>query len=322
MVVWRMMRSRILIMVSWLALAGSAYCAYGDVEVFVEGQSEPSDVVLDNAFLYWTNRGDGSLMRKSKTGGDVKTLVADQDRIGRVVVDETHVYWTAGPLIMKMPKAGGEAVVLAESEMRERRGPSGIAADDSRVYWTLYFETDGAVMAVDKLGGVPERLATGQDGAFFIVAQFNQVYWSNHSGRGKPVMQFDLTNRDLSVVAKNQYNPTWIAVDTQSIYWTNLRRKRGAIMRADIDGGGVNEFAGELEGPSVVALDEFHVYWTDLVLPPGRVAEVSYIRKQSKTGSAQETVVETKGHLWGLGVDDHHVYWTNYSEGQVCRIAK
>jgi hypothetical protein len=321
-VVYRMMRTRMLAAIACTVLAGTASSAFGETEVLVEGLSEPSDLVLDDEHLYWTNRGDGSLMLKPKAGGDAAVLVADQDRIGRVVVDETHVYWTAGPQILKMPKAGGDSVLLAESEMRERRGPSGIAVDDSRVYWTLYFESDGFVMAVNKQGGDPERLASGQDGAFFIVAQSNHVYWSNHAGQGKQVMHFDLANRDLSVVAKDQYNPTWVAVDEHSVYWTNLRRKRGAIMRAGIDGGGVEEFAGQLGGPSVVALDENQVYWTDLVLPPGVEAEVSFIRKRSKTGGTQETVVEVKGHLWGLAVDDQHLYWTNYSEGRLGRIAK
>jgi len=316
------MRMRILITVAWVALIGSTIGALEEPEVLVEELFEPSDLVLDDDHLYWTNRGDGSLLRKSKAGEDGKTLVANQDRIGRVVVDETHVYWTAGPLIMKMSKAGGDAVVLAESEMRERRGPSGIAVDDSRVYWTLYFETDGVVMAVDKQGGNPERLATGQNGAFFIVVQSNQVYWSNHSGPGQRVMHFDLTNRDLSIVAENQYNPTWIAVDEHSIYWTNLRRKRGAVMRARKSDVHVEEFAGEQAGPSVVVLDDAYVYWSDLALPLNRVAETSYIKRSLKEDGIPETMIEIPGHVWGLAVDELHVYWTNYSEGRVSRIAK
>ena len=69
-VVYRMIRTRWLIMACWVATVVLAPSAFGDVEVLVEGLSEPSDLVLDDEHLYWTNRGDGTLMRKPKSGGD------------------------------------------------------------------------------------------------------------------------------------------------------------------------------------------------------------------------------------------------------------
>ncbi len=319
-VVYRMMRTLLIIGLA-VIVVGSAVAA-SEPEVLMSMLDEPSDIVLDRDRVYWTTRGDGYLRWLAKDGGSSGTLSGPHERIGRLVLDATHVYWTAGPFIMKMPKAGGEAKVVIESEVKGGRGLSGIAVDGLRVYWTLYFDIDGMVMAADKNGGTPETLATRQDGALMLALDQDSIYWTNHAGVGKPVMRYGFDDRSVRAIAEHQYNPTWIALDDTFVYWTNLRGVHGAVMRANKADGSVEVFADEQHGPSVVALDDTFVYWTDLTLGPGNVATTSSIKRRPKSGGDEETLVEVDGHIWGLAIGDRDIYWTNYSEGRLCRMAK
>jgi hypothetical protein len=60
------------------------------------GQSFPNGVTVDDGFIYWTNRGDGTVMRLAKDAaeGTEPTLIASsQTAPGPIVVDATHIYW-------------------------------------------------------------------------------------------------------------------------------------------------------------------------------------------------------------------------------------
>jgi sugar lactone lactonase YvrE len=135
-------------------------------------------------------------------------------------------------------------------------------------------------------------------------------------------MRYDRQRGTVDAIANEQFNPTWIAVDESGVYWTNLRRIKGSVMRLSPGEETAVVVAADQAGPSVVALDATHVYWSDLKLPAGGVASESSIRRRDKVGDEIETIVTSPGHLWGFAVDDQHVYWTNYSEGRLCRTAK
>jgi len=68
----------------------------GDPIVMATGQSFPNGVAVDATHVYWTNRGDGTVLRMPKlaTEETVPTVLAQsQTGPGPIVLDATHVYW-------------------------------------------------------------------------------------------------------------------------------------------------------------------------------------------------------------------------------------
>ena len=97
-------------------------------------------MAVDQTHIYWADDSD-AVFRMSKAGGVAEKLCTGPIGAVGLVMDETTVYWvtrwssiyTAVSNVMKVPKAGGEAVMLAEggggTELR-------IALDAHNIYWT------------------------------------------------------------------------------------------------------------------------------------------------------------------------------------------
>lgn len=303
----------------------SAGAADDHVEVLATGQSGPSDVVVDDAHIYWTNRENGTLMRLPKSGGPATEYVPSQPRIGRLVLDDSHVYWTSGPNIRSKPKAGGPVVELATVETRGNRGPAGLAVHGNWVYWTMYFDAVGTIMRVKKTGGKPSTLASRQNAPFYLAVDEQDLFWTNHAGPGQSVMRLALDTGEAVDFATNQFNPTYVACNDQAVYWTNLKGGGGTVMCKPRAGGSMKVLAQGQLGPSALAIDTDRVYWTSLDLAnvtPQGLASRSMILSVPIAGGQPEVLVEQKGHFWGLAVDDGAVYWTSFDGGLVSKIPK
>lgn len=63
-------------------------------EALFEGQALPSGLAVDGEHVYWTNRGDGAVMRAPKdVGASPEVLASGQLRPGSIAVTAEAVYW-------------------------------------------------------------------------------------------------------------------------------------------------------------------------------------------------------------------------------------
>jgi sugar lactone lactonase YvrE len=131
----------------------------GPVTTLASGQTFPASLAVDRDAVYWVSFAGGpssAVMRAAKTGGapsPLATLSVGQDPSG-IAVDDAFVYVAdehealntdeAEGTIVKLPKAGGDPIVLASGQQR----PISIAIDDDSVYWTT--EGDGAIRRAPK----------------------------------------------------------------------------------------------------------------------------------------------------------------------------
>jgi hypothetical protein len=158
----------------------------------------PADLAIaaDDAYVYWTERKEASLLRVAKDGGAVQTVSSGAPWLASsepmsLVVDAARVYWLAndaGALLAADKGGGGPAVVKAGLHC-----PITLRIDGA----SLFFANDGvacaaadanpADRAIDRIpvrGGAVARVGDAHeslDGAFALDAY--NVYWA---GRGGP----------------------------------------------------------------------------------------------------------------------------------------
>jgi sugar lactone lactonase YvrE len=90
--------------------AGTPPTAGTPVALF-SGQNKPYGIVVDGETIYWTNNGDGTVMKAPKAGGTPEKIASDQHSPGAIAVDENNVYWiNEGSLT----KADGAVMRLAK----------------------------------------------------------------------------------------------------------------------------------------------------------------------------------------------------------------
>jgi hypothetical protein len=150
--------------------------ANGSGTTLASGQDAPLSIAVDSKDVYWTNSGNGTVMKvpKDVDAGVPITLASGQASPQFLAVDPSNAYWTNvdGGTVMKVPLDGGSTVTLASGQFT----PEAIAVDPSGVYWTN--NGSGTVMGLPLDGGVLATLASTQAGPMGIATDPKCVYWT------------------------------------------------------------------------------------------------------------------------------------------------
>jgi sugar lactone lactonase YvrE len=173
--------------------------------------------------LYWTTAD--SVIELPAAGGTPTTLASKQAAPSDVVVDDTGLYWTdtnpgskPSGTIMKLATGSSAPVTLASGQ----NAPLSLAVDATSVYWTNLgtpHVADGTVVKVGKTGGgAPTTLATTQGTPWSIVVDGATLYWTD-AGTGL-VMSSSLDGATVTTLASGQTNVLGLAVDPSGVYWT------------------------------------------------------------------------------------------------------
>lgn len=115
----------------------SVPAAGGDVTVVASGLPFVSDFVVDGDDIFFSEHDTGDIKRLTIATGAITTLAEDRGGAHRILAyDATDLFWLAQTILMKVPKAGGEATALAMSlELDALIRPS-LAIDGGYAYWT------------------------------------------------------------------------------------------------------------------------------------------------------------------------------------------
>jgi len=98
----------------------------------VQGLKLPSQLAIDDTYVYVTVNGDDVVKRVPKAGGTATQFATADGPVG-ILVDDQHAFVAAelGKQILQIPKAGGSAVVRKSNAS----SPTIIVGDSTRVYW-------------------------------------------------------------------------------------------------------------------------------------------------------------------------------------------
>jgi hypothetical protein len=144
---------------------------------------------------------------------------------GAVATDAQNVYFATSSFltsgsIMKVPKTGGDVVVLASGY-----APLSIAVGATSVYWTDSGSDgdSGGVFSVPIDGGAVTSISAALNPSG-IAVDGASVYWTTMGSAGAcqtdgTVMKASLDGSDTVTLAAGEYGPVAVVVDESSVYW-------------------------------------------------------------------------------------------------------
>jgi hypothetical protein len=246
---------------------------------------------------------------------------------GKLTVDDAHVYWPEGHdgwgRIMKAPKRGGDAVVLAAGQRR----PWAVAVYAGYAYWVENSDVApnyGGVSRVSIAGGEVTRVvARGEAEAGSIVVNEAGVFWDDYGeyashevtsavdrcvqgARVRKVGLDDWHPVTLAAPSSGVCTPLFMAADAHHVYWPS--RFRRTIQRVGVDGGAATVVA-QASDPFAVALAAPYVYWVNWA--DGTVQRAPVEGGDALTVATSGEKPGPKGGVGGvdLVVDATTVYW-------------
>lgn len=270
--------------------------------------------MIEAGFVYWAERGAGTIQRGAREGGSQSTVVGGLIGPEDLVVAGRRLYWTdpgSGKVESSDVDGGNRRTVAVDQYY-----PTGVAVDESRgkVYWTTLPSTPdagspvrmGAIQRANLDGSSAETLASfGPQDAFawqiVVDSAAANLYWLSDSwaqtatgsgveAHGVPcdgaILRANLDAQSRAAVAHGLCDGTDLVLEragggAEWLYWTDA--EAGTVSRIRSDGTGTVAVlaAGQIEPESVAAdMSAGKVYW---------IAGTSLFRA-NLDGSAAETI--------------------------------
>ncbi len=289
-------------------------CTVTDI---AKGQAGPNQVAVDSTHAYWTNGGDGTVMRAQKKGGTPQKIASGQTAPDFITVDASHVYWTNNVdnvgAVMRVAKDGSAAPQVLRSGAD---APNAIAVDATGLFWVEYAsgEVWGAVA-----GGSPKKLSTTAASSLFGIAlDADWVYCTEHADGGR-VLRMAKAGGALEAVASAQPSPAGIARLGASLFWVTTFGPE--VMRLDPGGEPVVitiEPEGQI-GATMIAVDGEGAFWSQA---HKKTAIEGWVKRVDPDGGEPVQLTPRLVEPRGLAVDSTHVYFTDVAAGRVARVSK
>lgn len=283
-------------------------------------------ILADEEFVYGTSASATGQVWKVPVGGcpnpascavAISTVAGDYRDIA---MDEQALYVTSvvgtDGRVSRIRKDGTEECTIAAGQS----SPMGVAVDDLHVYWSDKDE-DAILRASKACGSTAQLLVNGTPKPSMVRVDETGLYWTSNEGNLVSWATFDGTTTAPVWSGTSMGNFMFgLALDDEWVYWREGHQMHwngtGRVLRAPKDrSGGEEVFGGDEPGPRYMAVDASHVYW---------VVENGVRRAAYSSPAVAERLASADGYKSGHGIalDEYHVYFCEYSSGELHRVAK
>jgi hypothetical protein len=142
-------------------------------------KGEVSNITLDERFVYWADRFEGTIVAAPKEGGDPRVLASGRQLPGDVIADGGTLYWVEerSNSLWTLPKGGGAPRQIAQ----DFAGFAGLTSGAGSLWWTNAVAVEGAyqVLTMPKTGGEPSVAAAAGSASTMggLASDGSRVYW-------------------------------------------------------------------------------------------------------------------------------------------------
>ncbi len=286
-------------------------------------QSSPWDLAVDGTSLYFTNAGNGTVMKcaTSGCGSAPTTLAMSQISPERITFDATYVYWTdygdgsPNGAVRRVLKNATGLQTLASSQAQAE----GIAVDASFVYWGVR-TTPGAVRNVP-LGGGSTTSTIVHAGTSSVVYDGTSIFFADTTStltRCTPAAGACSSSTTLYTGAAGIFG---LGVDSTRVYFATLASNGTVYSATKSNGSNLQTLAGAQPWPVRLATDGVDVVWANLGPSQGGSADGSVMRcAVGGCAGNPSTIASSQTNPHAVAIDTKAIYWANATE--VWKVAR
>ena len=208
--------------------------AGGVSEKIIPNAPPPSEIVLDDANIYWLIwTGEGSppqpIMFAPKNGGEARKLTPPQSPTTGLCLEGDFVYWMTGDGIKRIPRAGGDVTDFYRNPSKQ---PSLEIAQDVECFYFCQMNAQGhsALMKLNKKSGELTQITPSISHTQEFVIDDRNVYYFDpvpHSGSFGPDALLKVPKTGGAPVTLDQGEGGWLkylAIDSKQIYFTDISK--------------------------------------------------------------------------------------------------
>jgi hypothetical protein len=286
------------------------------------GPGMPMRLAVDGVNLYWTDRRAGAVVYKAPlVGGAPTVLLYDDAPAEGLALGNTYVYFTqpTKSRVVRVPKAGGAARVLAAGLDTPSFLALDFASDGPTLYWTGgQRQGEGKITRMSlAVGSLPETLVDGQSQPRGLAVSSGFVYWTDGVDgtvlRAPDHLDPAAETRVVTRLASGLKLPSDLVLVDGYAYVPDLA---GRIVRVPMDGGALETVAKVPGFPFGIATDGLAVYWTT-------TGKGGVFKAPLGANVRPTTIIEGESEARFLVAAPNDVYWGAWGEGgTVRRMAK
>ena len=191
--------------------------------------TSPLGIEVDDTHVYWAdNTSEGTLYRRSLSGGNVETLTNTATWAWGLSLDGEAIYYTAygASAVYFLPLSGGSPVLIANTPDY----PTALNISNNVLFWVSINE----IQSVPAQGGTTTTLASDRK-PYGIVVKGDNVYFTDENE--KSVLSVPKSGGDSIPVATDLVKPRLMTADDVSILWADFSEDtaQGGIYRLAVD---------------------------------------------------------------------------------------
>jgi hypothetical protein len=288
--------------------------------------SSPTDLAVDETYLYWTDYYNNAVTRTDKSTGTSTVLSTSTFFPQPIAVDDANVYWGDATGLFWCPKSSC-ALNTSMAAGNYRHALLSLALSDAGVFWS---EGDPDLLWAPKatVNMTPKVVWQGDAGAAFVAADGPRAYFTASDGQLHSVSADGGGAYAVAVPnAPAGAQSGGVTLQLPDVYFTVVDPDAGVVASTAATSGDASSLTASVVAqgqhfPLIIVSDGTSLYWETTT----SAETASAIFTCTVAACAPRVVATTTTDLVAIAVDDEAIYWTLSGDtsitGSIWKLAK